>query len=130
VELLKLLGETGMALTVDTGAGGEERERVMRAIAASGVTAATWEGSFAGFAKTIASSHLYVGYDSAGQHVAAACGTPLISIFAGFPCDRMFARWRPHGPRCHVIRVDEPNVEGTLSRVREALGGAVAAAAL
>jgi ADP-heptose:LPS heptosyltransferase len=127
-ELLKLLGETGMPLTVDTGDGGEERERVSRAIAASDVTAATWEGSFAGFAKTIATSHLYVGYDSAGQHVAAVCGTPLISIFAGFPCDRMFSRWRPHGPRCHVIRVDEPNVETTLGRVREALGGAVAAA--
>jgi ADP-heptose:LPS heptosyltransferase len=128
-ELLKLLGETGMPLTIDTGAGGEERERVLRAIAASGATAAAWEGSFAGFARTIATSHLYVGYDSAGQHVAAACGVPLISIFAGFPCDRMFARWRPHGPRCHVIRVDEPNVEPTLARIRDALGGAVAAAA-
>ena len=50
---------------------------------------------FAGFARVIAGSSLYVGYDSAGQHVAAACGVPLISIFAGFPAPRMFHRWRP-----------------------------------
>ena len=128
VELLKLLGDKGMPLTIDTGPGGEERERVLRAITASGVTATTWEGSFAGFARIIAASRLYVGYDSAGQHVAAACEVPLISIFAGFPCDRMFARWRPRGLGSQVIRVDEPNVEATLARVREALGGATATA--
>ena len=42
----------------------------------AGVKAAFWEGSFAGFAAIIAASRLYVGYDSAGQHVAAACGVP------------------------------------------------------
>jgi ADP-heptose:LPS heptosyltransferase len=128
VELLKLLGEKGMPLTIDTGAGGEERERVLRAVAASGVTAATWEGSFAGFARIIAASRLYVGYDSAGQHIAAAYEVPLISIFAGFPCERMFARWRPRGLGCQVIRVDEPNVETTLARVREALSATASAA--
>jgi len=64
---------------------------------------------------------LYVGYDSAGQHVAAAAGIPLISIFAGFPAPRMFDRWRPTTSTAHVIRVDQPGVEGTLARVREAL---------
>jgi len=29
--------------------------------------------------------------------VAAACGVPLVSIFAGFPNERMFERWRPTG---------------------------------
>jgi len=128
-ELLKLLAETGLPLTIDTGAGGEERDRVLRAIAASGVAAATWEGSFSGFARIVAASRLYVGYDSAGQHLAAACGVPLVSIFAGFPCERMFARWRPQGPQSQVIRVDEPDVEATLARVREALRGTATAAA-
>ncbi len=120
-ELLKLLDETGLPLTIDAGAGGEEAERVKRAIEASGVAATMWEGSFAGFARIIAGSQLYVGYDSAGQHVAAACGVPLISIFAGFPSPRMFTRWRPQGERCHVIRVDEPDPEAVLARVRDAL---------
>jgi ADP-heptose:LPS heptosyltransferase len=122
-ELLRVLCETGLSLAIDKGAGGAEGERVERAIAASGVPASVWDGSFAGFAEIIAASRLYVGYDSAGQHVAAACGVPLVSIFAGFPVPRMFARWRPTGQGCHVIQVDRPDPDETLGRVREALVG-------
>lgn len=118
-ELLALLAQTGEPLTIDQGAGGEEAERVERAIAQSGATVQTrvhrWTGSFAGFASIIAGSRLYVGYDSAGQHVAAACGVPLISVFAGFSCARMFARWRPAGS---VIRVEEPDPARVLEQVR------------
>lgn len=117
-ELVKLLAQAGAPLCVDLGAGGEEATRVERAIAQSGATVETWRGSFAGFASIIAASRLYVGYDSAGQHVAAACRTPLISIFAGFPCERMFQRWRPAG---HVIRVDDPDPRQILDQVRLAL---------
>ena len=117
-ELLRLLAATGRPLCVDRGAGGEESERVQRAVERSGATVTFWEGSFAGFASIIAASTLYVGYDSAGQHVAAACGVPLISIFAGFPVPRMFDRWRPAG---QVIRVDRPDVDATLVRVRESI---------
>lgn len=114
-ELLALLAESGEPLTIDQGAGGEEAERVERAVAASGAHVERWRGSFAGFASIVANSRLYVGYDSAGQHVAAACGVPLISVFAGFPCDRMFARWRPAG---RVIRVDDPDPARVLEEVR------------
>ena len=94
-------------LIVDRGAGGEEAERVERAVAESGARATYWEGSFAGFARNvIARASLYVGYDSAGQHAAAACGVPLVTVFAGFPAERMFYRWRPAGPRAAVIRAD------------------------
>jgi ADP-heptose:LPS heptosyltransferase len=122
-ELLRLLGETGRPLWIDRGAGGEEAARVERAVERSGAKASFWDGSFAGFASYIAGASLYVGYDSAGQHVAAAAGVPLISVFAGFPVPRMFDRWRPKG---HVIRVDRPDVEGTLARVREALAAVAA----
>lgn len=117
-ELLRLLDATGRPLCIDRGAGGEEAARVERAVEHSGVKASFWDGSFAGFAAQICGAALYVGYDSAGQHVAAACGVPLISIFAGFPVPRMFDRWRPNGK---VIRVDHPEVEGVLTRVREVL---------
>ena len=92
-----------------------------RAAARSGAQATFWDGSFAGFAHIIAGSSLYVGYDSAGQHVAAACGVPLISIFAGFPAPRMFYRWRPTGPRATVIRVDQPDPVEILAKVARAL---------
>ena len=122
--LLALLAATGLPLTIDKGAGGEEAARVEEACRRAGIQPAFWEGSFAGFAALIAASRLYVGYDSAGQHVAAAAGVPLISIFAGFPAPRMFDRWRPTTPAAHVIRVDRPDVEATLAKVREALAEA------
>ncbi len=120
-KLLALLAATGLPLTIDKGAGGEEAARVGQACRRAGIHPTFWEGSFAGFAAIIAASRLYVGYDSAGQHTAAAAGVPLISIFAGFPSPRMFTRWRPVTKNAHVIRVDEPDVESTLVRVCEAL---------
>jgi ADP-heptose:LPS heptosyltransferase len=119
--LLALLAESGLEICIDKGAGGEEAARVERAVARSGIRAAFWEGSFAGFAAIVAAARLYVGYDSAGQHVAAAAGVPLISIFAGFPSPRMFDRWRPTGARAIVIRVDHPDPVETIVRVRKYL---------
>jgi ADP-heptose:LPS heptosyltransferase len=120
-QLLALLAKTGLPICIDKGAGGAEAERVERAVQRSGAAVTFWEGSFAGFASLIAGSKLYVGYDSAGQHIAAACGVPLISVFAGFPAPRMFERWRPGGPECQVIRVDRPDAAETIERVREAM---------
>ena len=119
-ELLALLSARA-PLVIDKGAGGEEAARVERAAALSGAHATFWDGSFAGFAQIIAGSSLYVGYDSAGQHVAAACGVPLISVFAGFPSLRMFYRWRPSGPRATVIRVDQPDPAEVLAKVARAI---------
>jgi ADP-heptose:LPS heptosyltransferase len=111
---------------IDEGAGGEEAARVQRAITRSGAPAKrvhTCRGSFAAFASVIARSDLYIGYDSAGQHIAAACGVPLVSIFAGFPSPRFFSRWRPWGKgKLEVVRVesDEPPVH-VVARAIESL---------
>jgi ADP-heptose:LPS heptosyltransferase len=85
---------------IDRGVGGEEARRVTAAAEASGCMERVrfWEGSFAGFVSVIAQSDLYVGYDSAGQHAAAAAGVPLISIFAGASSERFRQRWCPAGP--------------------------------
>jgi ADP-heptose:LPS heptosyltransferase len=119
-ELLALLS-TCAPLVIDKGAGGEEAARVELAVAHSQARATFWEGSFAGFAHIIAGSRLYVGYDSAGQHVAAASGVPLITVFAGFPTLRMFQRWRPFSPLATVIRVDQPDPNEILAKVADAL---------
>ncbi|HXA49375.1 MAG TPA: glycosyltransferase family 9 protein [Candidatus Acidoferrum sp.] len=118
-ELLKLLGARH-PLVIDRGAGGEERARVERAVAAAGVSPTYWDGSFAGFASIVSGARLYVGYDSAGQHAAAASGVPLITIFAGWAAPRMFDRWRPVSPNAMVIRCDSPDPEAALSAVRAA----------
>jgi len=94
-DLLHALAQTGAQIFIDAGAGGEEAERVAKA--AAEIDLHRCEGSFASFAAVIQASDFYIGYDSAGQHVAAACGVPQVSIFAGEPCERMFQRWRPTG---------------------------------
>jgi ADP-heptose:LPS heptosyltransferase len=120
-ELLQAVVAKGATVLIDGGAGGEEAERVERAIAGLPKDRVRcWRGAFAPFAAAIARSRLYVGYDSAGQHVAAACGVPLVSVFAGFPAPRMFARWRPTGAGpIEVVKVDRP--DGVLERVLSAI---------
>ena len=93
-ELLRTLAGTGASILVDKGGSAEERERVERSLLPG---MRTHDGAFAPFAAQIAKSKLFVGYDSAGGHVASACGVPLISIAKGFVSERMAARWRPNG---------------------------------
>ncbi len=123
--LLAELEKTGLSVLVDLGPGGEESERVRRAMERSGAAPgriATWNGSFAGFAARIARSRLYVGYDSAGQHAAAASGVPLVSVFAGYPSERFAARWRPTGTGpIKVIRVSDMDPEVVLQKVSSAI---------
>ncbi len=115
-ELLEILAETGASVLIDKGGSAEERERVERALSFSKTPAMrTHDGAFAPFAAQIARSRLYIGYDSAGQHVASACGVPLVTVFAGFVSERTFQRWRPSGT---VIRQDHPDV---LAAVKEAI---------
>ena len=111
-ELMRVLAETGGSVLVDKGATVEERERVERALIPG---MRTHDGAFAPFAAQIAKSKLYVGYDSAGQHVASACRVPLICIFKGSVSERFFSRWRPQGT---VIRGESSNA---LDQVRAAI---------
>ena len=115
--LLELLAASGRSIVIDEGAGGEETARVHKAI--EGLpNVRTWRGAFAPFAALIAKSGLYIGYDSAGQHVAAACGVPLITVFAGFPNDRFVERWRPTGAgRIDVILVDHADPAPVIDQV-------------
>jgi len=98
--LIRLLGERYRTIYVDRGAGGEEARRVTEAVEASGIAHRVryWEGSFAGFVSIVSQSDFYVGYDSAGQHAAAAVGVPFVSVFAGSPSKVFRARWTPAQP--------------------------------
>jgi ADP-heptose:LPS heptosyltransferase len=122
-KLVDRVAQSGAYVLIDQGAGGEEAERVERAIAKSGAPPErirSFRGPFAAFASAIAQSDLYIGYDSAGQHVAAASGVPLISIFAGFPSPRFLSRWRPWGKgRIEVIPATAGHL--TLERCLETL---------
>lgn len=126
--LLRLLGDTGLRLVIDAGAGGAEGAAVRAAIADAGLQDAqvqVLEGSFAEFCRVIQGARFYVGYDSAGQHAAAALGVPGITLFKGFASEKMFQRWQPRAvPGARVIRVDP---ETTESAVESQFAGAMLA---
>jgi ADP-heptose:LPS heptosyltransferase len=105
--LIRALAQRHRTVWLDRGAGGEEAARVTAAAQASGALRQVrfWESGFAGFASVISQCDLYVGYDSAGQHAAAAAGTPSITIFAGAPTDRFRHRWSASG-RAHPVHID------------------------
>jgi ADP-heptose:LPS heptosyltransferase len=82
----------------------ERRDMVSSPVEVGGAALLTWKGGIGRFAALIAESTAYIGYDSAGQHIAAALGVPTIDIFTGFTSPRMPERWSPHGPgSVHVL---------------------------
>jgi ADP-heptose:LPS heptosyltransferase len=116
-------------LILDKGATDDEREQINRVVTAlraagravidvneggrAGVIssekieadAITWDGGLGVFAGLIAASDRYVGYDSAGQHIAAALRIPTLTVFVNSSAPAFAERWRPYGPG--VIEVFE-----------------------
>ncbi len=119
--LIAALLDGGRKILIDKGAGGEETKRVENVLSRY-PRIESRQGDYAPFASRIAQSKLYVGYDSAGQHVAAACGVPVISIFAGYVSERMFQRWRPTGKgRIEVVKVTDPDPATVLAQTLSVL---------
>lgn len=116
-------------ILLDRGAGGQEGARVDRLVERLGSPSLLHihDGSYASFASHISQSALYIGYDSVGQHVAAAANVPAVSVFTGYACARTLARWRPDGPRSLVVTVDESNRSTALDRTLQAIAAVVAA---
>ncbi len=127
--LERLLG-LGRPILLDRGAGGEEAERVDALVAKlrHPPQLHVHDGAYASFASHIVQSKLYFGYDSAGQHVAAAAGVPLVSVFTGYVSERMYFRWRPSTPNSHVVAVDPANRQSVLERTLRAIEEAAAEA--
>jgi hypothetical protein len=101
---------------IDLGGSELEARRVRNA---AGAAKRMFQGSFADFSWLISQSRLYVGYDSAGMHVAAAGATPLVCVFAGAVSERFFWRWRPTGQG--PIDIIRPG-PGALEEALQAIG--------
>ena len=131
IAAVRRLVDSGCTVLIDRGAGGEEADRVTAIANALGNPANLHlhDGSYASFASHIVQSNLYVGYDSAGQHVAAAACVPLISIFAGYASERMFQRWRPTTASARVIPVADDQRAAAEPLALQAIAEAVAAEA-
>jgi ADP-heptose:LPS heptosyltransferase len=79
-----------------------------------------WNGRIGMLAGLIGESDLYIGYDSAGQHIAAALGVKCIDVFAGFSSPRMLERWRPTGrAETRIVAVDTLSGAGDAKEVLE-----------
>jgi ADP-heptose:LPS heptosyltransferase len=118
--ILKLLAD-GVTIVLDRGFGSEEFEQaaaIIRAVRDKGIEAAeiteenpgllastksgnvrliAFQGTINKFAALINLSDCYIGYDSLGQHLAAALGRDVITIFAGYHSELFPERWRPMG---------------------------------
>jgi ADP-heptose:LPS heptosyltransferase len=125
--LRTLLAEPDTVVLLDQGSGEEEQRQalaLLEAVRAAGFAGREAEfaaglpaGMRAGLAAVrtrigemaalIAESDEYIGYDSAGQHIAAAVGTPCITVFAGSNNRRFIRRWRALGPSpCQIVHAD------------------------
>ncbi|MGA7414996.1 MAG: glycosyltransferase family 9 protein [Bryobacteraceae bacterium] len=97
--VLRKLLSLNRPVVIDHGAGGAEAERVDKLIQRldKPPNLIPHTGTFSSFTRQIVTGSMYFGYDSAGQHVAAAARVPLVSVFCGYASERMFARWKPWG---------------------------------
>jgi ADP-heptose:LPS heptosyltransferase len=146
--LRELLKTPQTVVILDSGCGEEERQRTeehLRVLKLSGTTAQTiaqgekikkislshgilsHQGPLGDLGKLIRISDCFIGYDSCGQHIATAAGTPSVIIFAGAPSARFVARWSPNNPAGATIplyrnsELGDRERAGLLKKVTEAV---------
>jgi len=125
--VLRLLEEPGTIVILDSGRGPQEARRVAtigEAVRKRGLDTGfftehevrrrrfsfshgliAFKGSIEALSHLISASDCFIGYDSCGQHIAAATGTPAVIIFAGAPSQRFLRRWAPAVPHSRTIPV-------------------------
>ncbi|KHE91246.1 MAG: hypothetical protein K8F52_00815 [Candidatus Scalindua rubra] len=116
-EVVLHLIEQGAKVTLDEGFGEDEigkTDRIIDRLKACGKTIMrinedlafiagaepdliTYKGGIGQFAALISQSQFYVGYDSMGQHVAAALEIPELVVFNGYPSEKFSRKWHPYG---------------------------------
>lgn len=66
-----------------------------------------WEASTERMGALVAAADLHVGYDSQGQHLAAALGTPGLTVFIPTGGERFLRRWSAFGSgSTRILRVE------------------------
>jgi ADP-heptose:LPS heptosyltransferase len=68
-----------------------------------------WQGGIGSFASLISNCHLYVGYDSSGQHLAAAAAVPSQTFFVNSGSATFAKRWHPFGKAPTHVTLIEPS---------------------
>jgi len=144
-EVVLQLVEQGAKVILDEGFGEGEIERTDRIIdrlkargktvvrvnedlsfpAASYPDLIIYKGGIGQFAALISQSQFYVGYDSMGQHVAAALEIPELVIFNGYPTEKFSRKWHPYGKgKINIIHAEgkaEKDVWKSTERILKAV---------
>jgi hypothetical protein len=142
-QLVLSLLQAGATIILDKGAGAGEvlrAEAIVRAVKQQGkrvieinehnapeilssdlyADVFTWHGGIGRFSALVAHTDQYIGYDSAGQHIAAALGIPTIVIFAGYSSPLFVQRWRPAGRgvvRCLLVNAQQLEGQADLDQI-------------
>ncbi len=86
-----------------------------------------FQGSLGALGKMIDAADGFIGYDSCGQHLAAATSTPSVIVFAGAPSPRFIERWSPNTPASLTIPIaNQEMTPQAISRLIEQITQAVA----
>ena len=77
------------------------------------------QGSIGSFAALIASSDEYLGYDSSGQHLAAALGVPSITIFVNSGNEIFAQRWQSSGTgKTEIVPLESSQIHSNPQRTK------------
>lgn len=100
VAMLRETGRTVVELAEDTAHEPGDGDKISCDVLA-------WQGGIAKFGSLIACSQIYIGYDSAFQHVAAALEVPVIDVFADVRGPLFAERWQPYAKGIvRIVRAD------------------------
>lgn len=143
-EAVSCLIEKGAKVILDEGFGKDEIERTDKIIdrlkergktivrvnedlafpAATNPDLITYKGGIGQFAALISQSQYYIGYDSMGQHVAAALGIPELVIFNGYPSEKFSRKWHPYGNgKINIIHAEGKAEKDVLEITKRILNG-------
>ncbi len=141
-EVVLYLIENGYTIILDEGFGEDEIERadsIINKLKESGKTIIkvigdlsfttnskpdliAFKGGIGQFAALISQSQLYLGYDSMGQHVAAALEIPELVIFNGYPTEKFSRKWHPYGiGKIDIIHAEGISEKEALERTKKLL---------
>ena len=82
----------------------------------------TYKGGIGQFAALISQSQFYIGYDSMGQHVAAALEIPELVIFNGYPSEKFSRKWHPYGNgKINIIHAEGKTEKDVLENTKRVL---------
>ena len=104
---------------------GKTRVRVNEDLAFTTVSTAdliVYKGGIGQFAALISQSQFYIGYDSMGQHVAAALEIPELVIFNGYPSEKFSRKWHPYGNgKINIIHAEGETESDILEKTKRVL---------